>query len=134
MASKNDVEVVIGGKIYMMSGFESPDYLQKVANFINNKIIDCKSSDGFRRLPVDTQAVMIHLNLADEYFKIKKQTDALESELDAKDKEIYDLKHQLIQSQLKQDSYVAELKELRSENSAYQKNILKLEAEIAKNN
>ncbi|MFM9709818.1 cell division protein ZapA, partial [Streptomyces galilaeus] len=70
---------------------------------------------------MDTQAVMIHLNIADEYFKIKKQTDALESDLESKNKEIYDLKHDLIAAQIKLDSYFQELKELRSENSTYQK-------------
>ncbi len=116
--AKNDTEVLIGGKVYTLSGYESPDYLQKVASFINDKIIECKTSDGFRRLPVETQSVMIHLNVADEYFKVKKQADALEEELEAKDKEIYDLKHQLISAQIKTDSYVKELKELRASNSS----------------
>ncbi len=130
MSSKNNTEVIIGGKVFTLSGYESEEYLQKVATFINNKIIECKTSDSFKRLPVDTQSVMIHLNIADEYFKIKKQTDALQAELESKDKEIYDLKHDLIASQIKQDSYVQELKELRSENSTYQKSIVKLESEI----
>lgn len=116
--AKNDTEVLIGGKVYTLSGYESPDYLQKVASFINDKIIECKTSDGFRRLPVETQSVMIQLNVADEYFKVKKQADALEEELEAKDKEIYDLKHQLISAQIKTDSYVKELKELRASNSS----------------
>lgn len=130
MSSKNNTEVIIGGKVFTLSGYESEEYLQKVATFINNKIIECKTSDNFKRLPVDTQAVMIHLNVADEYFKIKKQTDALESEIESKDKEIYDLKHDLIAAQIKLDSYVQELKELRSENSTYQKSIVRLESEI----
>ncbi len=130
MSSKNNTEVIIGGKVFTLSGYESEEYLQKVATFINNKIIECKTLEGFKRLPVDTQAVMIHLNIADEYFKIKKQTDALESDLESKDKEIYDLKHDLIAAQIKLDSYIQELKELRSENSTYQKSIVKLESEI----
>ncbi|MGN0514967.1 MAG: cell division protein ZapA [Lachnospiraceae bacterium] len=130
MSSKNNTEVIIGGKVFTLSGYESEEYLQKVATFINNKINECKTSDGFKRLPVDTQAVMIHLNVADEYFKVKKQADALQSDIESKDKEIYDLKHDLIALQIKLDSYVQELKELRSENGTYQKSIVKLESEI----
>ena len=38
MSSKNDTEVIIDGKIFTLSGYESPEYLQKVASYINNKI------------------------------------------------------------------------------------------------
>ncbi|MGN0160495.1 MAG: cell division protein ZapA [Lachnospiraceae bacterium] len=130
MSSINNTEVIIGGKVFTLSGYESEEYLQKVATFINNKINECKTSDNFKRLPVDTQAVMIHLNVADEYFKIKKQADILEQEIESKDKEIYDLKHELIAAQIKQDSYVQEMKEIRSENTTYQKSITKLQSEI----
>ena len=130
MSSMNNTEVIIGGKVFTLSGYESEEYLQKVATFINNKIIECKTSENFRRLPVDTQSVMIHLNVADEYFKIKKQTDALEAELESKDKEIYDLKHELIAAQIKAESSAKEIKELKSEITKYQKNIVKLETEL----
>lgn len=130
MSSINNTEVIIGGKVFTLSGYESEEYLQKVATFINNKINECKTSENFKRLPVETQAVMIHLNVADEYFKVKKQADVLEQEIESKDKEIYDLKHELIAAQIKQDSYVQEMKEIRAENSTYQKSITKLQSEI----
>ena len=38
MASKTDTEVIIGGKVYTLSGYESEEYLQKVASYINNKM------------------------------------------------------------------------------------------------
>ena len=38
MSSKNNTEVIIDGKIYTLSGYESEEYLQKVAGYINNKI------------------------------------------------------------------------------------------------
>ena len=37
-SSKNFTEVLIGGKVFTLSGFESEEYLQKVAAYINNKI------------------------------------------------------------------------------------------------
>lgn len=50
--------------------------------------------------------------------------------MESRNKEIYDLKHDLIAAQIKLDSYFQELKELRSENSTYQKSMTKLESEI----
>lgn len=38
MAAKKDIQVLIGGKIYTLSGYESEEYLQKIALYINNKM------------------------------------------------------------------------------------------------
>ena len=38
MSAKTDTEVIIGGKVFTLSGYESEEYLQKVASYINNKI------------------------------------------------------------------------------------------------
>ena len=35
MSAKTNAEVVIGGKVYTLSGFESEEYLQKIASYIN---------------------------------------------------------------------------------------------------
>ena len=37
MAVKTDTEVIIGGKVLTLSGYESEEYLQRVASYINNK-------------------------------------------------------------------------------------------------
>ena len=37
MSVKTDTEVIIGGKVFTLSGYESEEYLQKVASYINNK-------------------------------------------------------------------------------------------------
>ena len=38
MAAKTDAEVIIGGKVLTLCGYESEEYLQKVASYINNKL------------------------------------------------------------------------------------------------
>ena len=40
MSAKTSAEVVIDGKVYTLSGYEGEEYLQKVAAYINNKIIE----------------------------------------------------------------------------------------------
>ena len=104
MIGNNDIEVVIGGKVVTLSGSESEEYLQKVASYINNKIAEYNNVDSFRRQPADMQNVLLLLNIADDYFKIKKEIDSLQDEIDAKDRELYDLKHELIASQIKLES------------------------------
>ena len=41
MATKISADVLIGGKVYTLSGYESEEYLHKVASFLNKKIVDC---------------------------------------------------------------------------------------------
>ena len=73
---------------------------------------------------------MMYLNIADDYFKAKKMADSLSLDIENKDKEIYDLKHELIAAQIKAESSAKEIKELKSEINKYQKNIVKLETEL----
>lgn len=130
MSAKNETEVIIGGKTLTLSGYESEEYLQRVATYINSKLADFKKSDSFRRQTIDMQATMIELNIADDYFKAKKIADELEGSLEDKDKEIYDLKHELISAQIKMDTLEQEMKQLRGELSENQKTIVRLETEL----
>ena len=114
MIGNNDIEVVIGGKVVTLSGSESEEYLQKVASYINNKIAEYNNVDSFRRQPADMQNVLLLLNIADDYFKVKKEIDSLQDEIDAKDRELYDLKHELIASQIKLESREKQIKSFQS--------------------
>ncbi len=132
MSSKTDTEVIIGGKVFTLSGYESEDYLQKVASYINNKVIEYGKVDSFRRQPLDTQGVLLQLNIADDYFKAKKQISVLEEELQAKEKELYDLKHELISYQIKLESAEEQVKNLTNEQNDNAKKIVRLETELKK--
>ena len=77
MSAKTDTEVIIGGKVFTLSGYESEEYLQKVASYINNKVAEYNKVDQFRRQPMDIQNVLMQLNIADDYFKAKKQISIL---------------------------------------------------------
>jgi len=113
MASKTDAEVIIGGKVLTLSGYESEEYLQKVASYINNKLNEFNKVEGFKRQPLDTQNILMQLNIADDYFKAKKKIDLLEEELEAKEKELYDMKHELISAQMKMEDAQRRYNELK---------------------
>lgn len=130
MSSKTDTEVIIGGKIFTLSGYESEEYLQRVASYINNKLEEYSKIESFKRQPLDTQAVLMQLNIADDYFKSKKQISLLEEELQAKEKELYDLKHESIASQIKLENTEKRAKELQIEINENAKRIVRLETEL----
>ena len=130
MSEKISAQVLIGGKIFTLSGYESEEYLQKIAVYVNGKINEMKESEGFLKQPYDIQATLTELNIADDYFKAKKQLDILETEIETKDKEIYDLKHELISTQIKLESSDKTIEELREELNELQKTVIKLETEL----
>ena len=104
MSAKNETEVLIGGKTYTLSGYESEEYLQSLASYINMKTDHLKQQGGFPKLDADISNILIQINIADDYFKAKKQIEILEDELKRKEKELYDLKHELISAQIKMES------------------------------
>ena len=130
MSAKTDTEVIIGGKVFTLSGYESEEYLQKVASYINNKVTEYGRVDSFRRQPLDTQSVLLQLNIADDYFKAKKQITILEEDIEAKEKEIYDLKHELIAAQMKLESTEKNMKGLQNEINENAKNMIRMETEL----
>lgn len=130
MSSKTDTEVIIGGKVFTLSGYESEEYLQRVASYINNKITEYNKNDAFKRLTVDMQNVLLQLNIADDYFKAKKQITILEEEIQSKEKELYNLKHELIASQIKLETTEKNVKSLQAEANENAKKIIRLETEL----
>lgn len=130
MAEKTSAEVIIGGKVYTLSGYEGEEYLQRVATYINNKINEFNGMEELRRFPLDMKSTLIQLNIADDYFKAKAQVEKLEAEIEQKDKEIYDLKHDLISNQIKTESDEKSLKELEAQNRELLLNKAKLEASL----
>ena len=126
MSSKTDTEV----KVFTLSGYESEEYLQKVASYINNKITEYNKNESFKRLTLDMQNVLLQLNIADDYFKAKKQINILEEEIQTKEKELYNLKHELIASQIKLENTEKNVKKLQAEANENAKKIIRLETEL----
>lgn len=130
MSEKTNIEVIIAGKVYTVSGYESEEYLQKVASYINNKITELNSMDGFSRLNSDDQFTLMALNMADDLFKEKSNNSDVEKQSENKDKEIFDLKHELISLQIKIDEYEKTIKNLESEIKELQLNKARLETSL----
>ena len=129
-SDKKEADVTIAGKVYTLTGYESEEYLQRVAAYINTRLSEYQKSDSFRRLPVETQNVLILLNIADEFFKAKEELDQITADLEKRDKEAYDLKHNLVVQMTKMEALEKTFKELQEENNKNQRRVIELEAEL----
>lgn len=121
MAMKNTVEVVIDGKVFRISGFESPEYLHQVAAYINDKLAQFQKVEGYRKQNMDQKQLMLNMNLADDFFKAKHQADKLSAELEKKEREMYGLRHDLIEAQLSRERLEKEMEDLKKELEEYKR-------------
>ena len=134
MAQKTDIPVVIGGKVYTLSGYEGEDYLQNVATYINNKIAECKTSEEYRRMNTEYQGVLLALNIADDYFKAKSRADEAGNDNTDKEQQLYELRHEVIESQIKHEAALKLVEEYKEQVAALQRKVVQLEAERERNN
>ena len=132
MESKVDQEVLIFGKAYTISGYENKEYFQKIANYLNHKKEEFSGLENAGRLNADYMNVQMQINLADDYFKAIKQVELLEEEIKAKEKEVYDLKHELITNQIKQENTEKSLKKVQEDLAQKEKEVIRLEAKLEK--
>lgn len=130
MAVKNTAQVIIGGKIITLGGYEPEEYFQKVAAYLNNKISEFSHMQGYSRQPMETKHMLLSLNVTDDYFKAKKQAEIFEQDLQAKDQEMYDLKHELVDLKLKIEEAARRQKEAEERNRVLEGKIQELEKEL----
>ena len=128
MSTKRNVQVIIAGKIYTLSGYETEEYLQRVAAYLNSRITELSAADGYHRMHADMKAILLNLNIADDYFKTRKKVEELEAELTQRDREIYDFKHELITAQIQLENLQKDVKRLEEKNASLQREKIQLEA------
>ena len=130
MSSKIKTQVIIAGKIYTLSGYESEEYLQRVATYLNGRIAECRSLDGYQRMSPELKGILLDLNVADDYFKTKKKVEELEQELSEKDKELYELKHELITAQIKLENAGKDAAALEEQNARLEQENIQMETKL----
>ena len=107
MSAKNTVTVVIGGKVTKLSGYESEEYLQRVAAYLNHKMNELSELKGWNRMTAEMKNTLLALNIADDYFKARNQAEVFDEDLQNKDKELYELKQQIVELQMELDELTA---------------------------
>ncbi|MCQ2536083.1 MAG: cell division protein ZapA [Lachnospiraceae bacterium] len=130
MAAKKSVQVLIKDKVYTLSGYEDEEFLQKLASYINEKVAEFNSVDEYKHLSREMKDTFIELNLADDYYKAKSRVEQLENDLQARDDELYKLKHDLVSGKVKVDDLEKKVQSLEAENKELLLNKARLEASL----
>ena len=132
MAVKNTAQVVIGGKIFTLGGYESEEYFQKVASYINNKMAELSEMPGYSRQSAETKHTLLSLNVTDDYFKEKKQAEIFEQDIQQKDQVMFELKHELIALRMKIEETEKKQQEAQHQNEVLEDKVKSLNEEIDK--
>ena len=130
MKNKNDTEVLIDGRKYTICGFESDEYLQQIASYINHKFAEFKKKDYYRRLDLDLRNVLLAINIADDYHKAKKKVREYKKENEMKDKLILDMKHEIIGLQETVKKSEEKIEQLETSLEDAEKKIIELETRL----
>lgn len=106
----NKVNVVIGGEIITLKSSEQADYLQRLARYADQKIDEIKTKSVTAAIDDRARALLIALNIADDYHKaLDKYT-----KLDALHK-----------------NFILEMGKLQEENAKMAAKLKELESELA---
>lgn len=130
MNTKNDVEVIIGGKQYTLSGYESSEYLHKIAAHINDKLTDFQKQEGYAKLDADMKHILLAINLADDFYKAQKAAEELQRENEDLEKEIFDMKHDMIAMKSQLEDKEKRMETLEKEKTDSEHKAIRLEAEL----
>ena len=109
---KNNAEVLINGKVYTLVGSEDSSYFQKVAAYINHKLGELRGHPGFSKQKEDYQQMMLEINMADDYFKAQESLELLRRQKEETERDIYSIKHELINTQIKLEETQSRIQEL----------------------
>jgi cell division protein ZapA len=79
LAEKNKVTVRIAGNEYVITGTEPPEYIQKVALFVDRKVMEITRRNHL--LSTSMASILTSINLADEMFRLRETLKSNEAEL-----------------------------------------------------
>lgn len=76
------VQVSIFGEEHTLKGPASPEYLKRLAKYVDNKMQQISNSAP--RMGTSRIAVLTALNIADELFRLRRELQALQAQSDRK--------------------------------------------------
>ncbi len=85
--------VNICGKEYVMAGFESEEYIHRVAIYVDRKMTELKGE--YVNLNENKLSVLTAINVADDLLKLQDQFDALTKEYEQLSEETKQLKAEI---------------------------------------
>lgn len=130
MKRKTDVEVTINNRKYVICGYESPEYIERIAAHINKKMDELKSQEWYKSLDKELKTVLLDINLVDDYFKANDCIKIMESERSQSNDEFFEMKHEVVKRQTEYDKLNASYEELEKKYNEAQKRIVELTTKL----
>ncbi len=122
MADKKTIQVIIDGKIYVLSGENSESYLHDVADYLNHKNESIrKEMWNYNKLEESVRSLLLQINICDELFQERKKVEEMQELLDQEKSESYSYKHDLVKTKLKLDGVLQELESTQKKLLALEK-------------
>ena len=117
MADKKTIQVIIDGKIYVLSGENSESYLHDVADYLNHKIESIrKEMWNYNKLEESVRSLLLQINIQE-----RKKVEEMQELLDQEKSESYSYKHDLVKTKLKLDGVLQELESTQKKLLALEK-------------
>ena len=125
MKSKNDVDVLINGRKYTLCGFESADYIQKVATYINSKLSEFQK-EYYANMDIELKNILLAINIADDYFKVDRDVKSVMKDNERKDKMVLEMKHKILEQETAEAELKEQMEELRKTLETSEKKVVEL--------
>lgn len=93
-------DVLIDGKVYNLAGGD-PEYIQRISGYLNTKIAEVRTSSGYRNLDSDYKALLLNLNIADDFFRARKEAEELKARCEELEKELYSARHDVVSAKVR---------------------------------
>lgn len=130
MSQKKDIQVLIGGKVYTLSGEESEEYIQRVALYMNTKMSEVQSMESTKKLNSHMVGILLALNVADDYLKLKDDIEYLLRELEAKNQLIKQLEQEVVNERMKIQNTEIQLEKAKEEIDTLKEKVSKYKSEL----
>ena len=92
LAEKNKVIVRIAGYEYVLSGDEPHEYIQKVALFVDRKILEITRRN--HTLSTSMASVLAAVNMAEEMFRVSEEASNISKQHEELKKKFHELKEE----------------------------------------
>ena len=131
MQKRTEVKVIINDRPFCIMGIDDEENLQKIATYLNSKYASAKEVKGYKNFDADRKQLLVLINVADDYLKCRQQLADKQSEVEQKDTEMFNLKHDMLADRGRIKELEDQIEELKAARIEDQKKMVRLETELA---
>lgn len=131
MQKRTETKVIINEKQFCITGIEEEEYLQKIATYLNSKYASAREVKGYKNFDADRKQLLVLINVADDYLKCRQQLADKQSEVEQKDTEMFNLKHDMLADRGRIKELEDQIEALKAARIEDQKKMVRLETELA---